>query len=354
VFKAKGTGLVQADFNSEGEPILDADTDALLYGVHVFDAITADEASLLSLAYTATATETVPQNLQNLAQVIQAVVGATTKTANASNKIKVLVIVGLVPGAAHSPYKLSLTSSLSLKEKPKPAEKKPETPSASSLSSAPIFRNAILRTETGKYADQTQGAAEQPSPPKNPADKPAANNGPVDCTALDPNKPCTMNHIFQSNDREWWDVSLGITVPGIRQTKYTAPSGKVVASTTTHTDVYAFFDLGYDLQNKGLRWPHLNVGIPVAGQPFYRPFVGVGEWLTPLLGLEKKKFPLRLGVFAGVVFAKQYSPATLGVGSPATAGDLAADLQSHRVTKFLVGLDFSVSELIGRVKPKSK
>jgi hypothetical protein len=355
VFKANGKTLTQVDFNSDGEPLLDTDTDAMLFAIHVFDNVSKDEKALLTLAYNAIATQTVPQNLKNLAQIIQAVTGASALVPNAAASTQqALVLVALVPGAAHSPYKLSLTATISMKEKPKPADPKaPPTPTVSQ-SSAPSIQNAVLRTAPREM--RSLAADAQQETPKKPTDSPgnAVTPSPVDCTALDSGKPCTINHVFQSNDREWWDVSLGLSVPGIRQTKYTAPSGKVIGTTATHTDIYAFFNLGYDLQNKGLRWPHLDVGIPVTGQPFYRPFVGVGEWLTPLFGLDKAKFPLKIGAFAGFVIAKDYSPRTLTIGSVATPGDLAADLQAHRTARFLFGLDFSVTELVGRVKPKSK
>ncbi len=357
VFRTKKTVLVQADFTPDGEPVLDADNDALLFGIHVFDSVVDEEKALLNVTYTATATRTVPQNLQNLAQLVQALVGATAKTPNTAGTQQALVLVALVPGAERLPFKLVFTSSLSIKEKPKPADPpKKVDRSSSSLVMPQMFQEAVLRTPIDDANPQAANGGAPQTPPKPTPDKPdSATPTAIDCSALDSkSKPCTMSHTWQSNEREWWDVSLGVAVPGVKQTKFTAPSGKVVASTTTHTDVYAFFDLGYDLQNRALRIPHLEVGIPVASQPLYRPFVGVGEWITPLLGLEKKKFPLRLGVFVGAVIAKQYSPATLGVGSTATAGDLTTDLRSHRVTKLLYGLDFSVSELIGRIKPKSK
>jgi hypothetical protein len=353
VFKTKGKTLVQADFDSDGEPLLDTDTDAMLFGIHVFDSISEPDKALLTLSYSAIATQTVPQNLKNLAQIIQAVAGATALTPNTVQSQQALVLVALVPGARRSPYKLSLTTTISVKEKPKPAEPKAQAASVVSQSSSSLVQNVVLRTSPPETTRSHEALQEAPKKPAEAPGNPAAPSA-VDCTAIDSSKPCTINHVFQSNDREWWDVSLGLSVPGIRQTKYTAPSGKVVGTTTTHTDIYAFFDLGYDLQNKGLRWPHLDVGIPVTGQPFYRPFIGVGEWLTPLFGLDKTKFPLKLGAFAGVVFAKDYSPTTLTVGSTATPGDLAADLRSHRTAKFLFGLDFSVTELVGRVKPKSK
>jgi hypothetical protein len=295
---------------------------------------------------------------------VQALVGATTKTANAATSQKALVIVGLVPGAEQLPYKLALTSAFSIKKKTA-GEKEGGSSSSSSVMTPQFLQNAILRVNVRGLsfpvsdAEPPQNAPQTSpqTPPKTGAEKPSDDNtpAPIDCSALDSaSKPCTISHTLQSNEREWWDVSLGVAVPGVKQSTFSAPSGMVVKSTTTHADVYAFFDLGYDLQNKGLRFPHLDVGIPVASQSLYRPFVGVGEWLTPLLGLEKKKFPVRLGVFVGTVVAKQYSPTTLAVGSTATAGQLTSDLRSYRISKLLYGLNFSVSELIGRIKPKSK
>lgn len=338
VYEKKGKSLSQVRFSPDGDPVLDDDADALLFGIHIFDSITDDEKSVLKVAYSATPTETVPQNLQNLAQVVEALVGATGNTPNAAAAPQALVIVGLVPGSVRLPYKLVLSSSFSV-TKPK---------SVSDSGNAP---SSIMPPDPKSVSNDASNDGSKPTPDN-------ASNGttpaPVDCSAIDSTtKPCVISHTLQSNEREWWDVSLGVAIPGVKQTNFSAPSGTVVATTTTHTDVYAFFNLGYNLQNR-LRTPHLDFGIPVASQPLYRPFIGVGEWLTPLFGLEKRKFPLRVGVFVGAVFAKQYSPTTLSVGSAATAGALASDLRSYRVTKLLVGAEFSVSELIGKIKPKSK
>ena len=107
-----------------------------------------------------------------------------------------------------------------------------------------------------------------------------------------------------------------------------------------------------DSSNTKPRLPHLSVGLPVSGQVFYRPFFGVGESITTLPFVDRLRFPLKFGVFVGVVYARQQTPKTLGVGATATSSQLAADLETRRVAKLLVGLDFSVGELIGRIKPK--
>ena len=336
VYEKKRKSLVQVGFTPDRAPILDGDTDALLFGIQIFDSITPEEKPLVHVVYTATPTQTSPQNAQNLAQVVEAIMGVTAKQANAagSQPAQALVIVALIPGAARLPYKLTIASSFSIASK------------------TPVARNDGMGASPESHGPMTsaQDNASKPAPDNNNGATPS----PTDCSAIDStSKPCVTSHTLQSNDREWWDVSLGVALPGVKQTNFSAPSGTVVATTTTHTDVYAFFNLGYDLQNRPYV-PHLDLGIPVAGQPLHRPFVGVGEWLTPLFGLEKRGFPLRVGGFVGVVFAKQYSPRTLGVGSAATTGALAQDLRSYHVRKLLFGLEFSVSELIGRIKSKSK
>ena len=38
-------------------------------------------------------------------------------------------------------------------------------------------------------------------------------------------------------------MSLGVTVPSVRETQYSFVNGAVQQKATTHTDVYGFFDL---------------------------------------------------------------------------------------------------------------
>ncbi len=385
VYRKAGDQLKQASFGTSGEsPIIDAKSDAFLIAIHIFDPINATDQKKVKLKYSASATKSTPQNLQDLAAVIAAVNGSTTagtlttqgvspNKGTEPSSIQALVLVGFVRGLTHSPFTWAFMGNLTWGESNKasavappvsiPGSDQPErqrpqisgqedtevvlTPAAEAIDS--VKQGATL----GALVPKSPNAGDDP-PAKTKTDATgAAPSNPPDCTAIGAMNPtCSVSRSFTSIDREWWDVSLGITTPGFRQTQFSAPSGSVLATQTRHTEVFAFMNLGYDLQNRGLWLPHLDVGLPVSGQPFYSPFVGLGEWFTPITSLERRGFPLRMGVFAGAVFMQQYSPGTLSVGSPATAGQLKTDLKSYRVTKLMVGLEFSVKELVGRVKPR--
>ena len=54
-----------------------------------------------------------------------------------------------------------------------------------------------------------------------------------------------------------------------------------------------------------MRRAHIDAGIPVTSRPFYRPFFAFGETVTTWTGAEHAGFPLRLGIFVGLVDMKQ-------------------------------------------------
>jgi hypothetical protein len=146
---------------------------------------------------------------------------------------------------------------------------------------------------------------------------------------------------------------MAISVPGVKETKYSVSSGNVVqAKTTTHTDVYALVDLfpGAWWKPKDSYIPHFVVGLPIAGKTFYRPVFGAGENVTSWTGLEKKNFPLRISLVGGVVYIKESVPRTLQVGATATASQLTSDLSSKRVTKPWFGVELSVNALVNKIK----
>jgi hypothetical protein len=113
---------------------------------------------------------------------------------------------------------------------------------------------------------------------------------------------CNFSHSFRSDDKEYWDVSIGISIPGVREARYSADLTKA-PSVKTHTDLYGMFDI-YPFaftRNKESLVPHLLAGMPLTGQPFHRPLFGVAEHFTKIIGLNKLGFPLPIYVFAGVV-----------------------------------------------------
>jgi hypothetical protein len=173
----------------------------------------------------------------------------------------------------------------------------------------------------------------------------------VDCSAVSEKTPCTFKQSLKSEDREPFDFSLAVPIPGVRETKYTISGSAVKSSVTTHVDLYAMVDLYPAFWKKDKRsWaPHLAVGIPVAGQTFYRPFYGAAENFTNWTGLRRLGFPLEMSFFAGVVDMKVQYPVTVSNGSPV--------LHSTRILKSLFGVELSVGSLVGKIggsKSKSK
>lgn len=156
--------------------------------------------------------------------------------------------------------------------------------------------------------------------------------------------PCAFSDTFVNNDREAFDFSIGVNLPGVKEAQYT-PAAKVV----THTDLYALVDI-YPLAmvqhftnwspiaympSKESWLPHFNFGIPVANQPFHRPIFGIVENLTMWTKLEKLGFPIQINAFAGLVCLKQQINST---GS-----------QYDRAWKPAFGIEVPVSALASKI-----
>lgn len=157
---------------------------------------------------------------------------------------------------------------------------------------------------------------------------------------------CSANKTITNYDAEYWDVSLGLAIPGPIETTYksTTSSGTttVTPNKVTHTDAYAFVDL-YLFQKLskspgGLSsLPHFNFGLPITSQVFHRPYVGMAENLTFLT--SKLKLGVPLSVFAGPVFMKQQ------IELPGTT-----TLKWDRATKMIYGLELPISSITNYLK----
>jgi hypothetical protein len=100
---------------------------------------------------------------------------------------------------------------------------------------------------------------------------------------------CSASKTVTNYDPEYWDVSLGLAIPGPVEMTYKSPttggSTTVTPSKLTHTDAYAFGDF-YIFQwlSKSpaafSNLPHFNLGIPITSQVFHRPYVGMAENLV--------------------------------------------------------------------------
>ena len=157
---------------------------------------------------------------------------------------------------------------------------------------------------------------------------------------------CSTNKAVTNYDPEYWDVSLGLAIPGPVEMTYksstTSGSTTVTPSKVTHTDAYAFVDF-YLLQKLssspgGLSsLPHFNFGIPITGTPLHRPYVGLAENLSPLTSRLKLGVPI--SVFAGPVFMKQQ------IEVPGTT-----TLKWDWATKMIYGVELPISSITNYLK----
>jgi len=174
----------------------------------------------------------------------------------------------------------------------------------------------------------------------------------VDCSSTTPSSGCNFSHTFRSDDKEYWDVSIGISIPGVREATYGADLTKP-PSVKTHTDLYGMFDI-YPFafaRNKESLAPHLLAGMPLTGQPFHRPLFGVAENLTRLIRIDKLGFPLPVYAFAGVVYMQQ----NILVTNPNTAaGQPANILKTDRALKGVYGIEVPISSIISKITQGAK
>ena len=155
------------------------------------------------------------------------------------------------------------------------------------------------------------------------------------------NSSCSYTRSFPVDDKEYWDVSLGLAIPGPYEAVYkSGTSGTPSSSLKRHTDAYAFLDLypfAYTAP-KASWWPHVNAGVPITSQSLHRPYVGISEGIQKIV-----KTPIPINVFVGTVFMKQQL--FTGIGPTRLASDWA--------TKSLFGVEVPISGITSKLSPKS-
>ena len=319
---AKTNNLVKADLTGAGDPLIYGASDALIVGIDRFDPtsttvdgklISTPSPGILATTYSVTVTQGTPENLTNLGALASALGGLSgTKTAalgaTGAPPPSTYVAVACQQGTKKLPFDMSITSAV------------------------------------GKKADLNQNVVgTQPQAPK---------PGTSTCSGDGNTPPCSTNRTFTSLDHEYWDVSIGVSIPGVRQTSYTFSNGAVNSSVTTHTDLYAFADVfPFGALVPKESWiPHINAGVPVTSQSLYRPYFGMAENLTGWTHLQKAlSLPVSVNFFAGMVYMKtQYI-----VGSPQTAAEFSSDLHWHRVWKPMFGIEVPVSAMASKLGGKS-
>lgn len=157
---------------------------------------------------------------------------------------------------------------------------------------------------------------------------------------------CSASKTVTNYDPEFWDVSLGIAIPGPVEMTYksttTGGTTTVTPSKVTHTDAYAFGDIylfqHFSTSPVGLsNLPHINFGIPIMSQSLHRPYVGMAEGLNFLT--SKLKLGVPISVYAGPVFMKQQ------IELPGTT-----TLKWDRATKMIYGIELPISSITNYLK----
>lgn len=174
------------------------------------------------------------------------------------------------------------------------------------------------------------------------------NSQSVDCSAVTSSNPCSFTDSFQSDDRELWDVSVGLAIPGPYERKYSATNPSM-SSLTRHTDAYGLVDIylsglwfwGSRDSLTGSWVPHFNFGIPLTSQPLYRPYFGLSECITTWTRLEAHGFPIRINVFAGFVDMKQQIAVTQ------TGGEVI--FKTDRALKPMFGIEVPISSIVSKI-----
>jgi len=322
----------------------------LIVGVDRFK--TSDMSGTVVDAYNTTATPGMPENqadLLALANALLGIPGAKTQAATPGEKpfppLTIFIASGMQPGTAHLPFDLKVT--VTSDNHNGPAKKNSGT--------TIIRRGSVDRTAgeaaAGNAPPQDSNDGDQGNGGNKPPAEPAP--GVMSCKGTNNSLPCTTTRTFTSKDREWWDVSIGITLPGVRETKYSIVNSSLHSSVTLHTDFYAMLDL-YPFAFAGAKddWePHFNVGVPITGQSLYRPYFGmaesVGGLLTRLFRSQRQiSLPLGLNVFAGMTWMKIQAIN----GNPTTASDLTLDTKSVHVWKPLFGVEVPISSIASKIK----
>jgi hypothetical protein len=250
------------------------------------------------VAYKVSATAKRAQNVQDLIDLVTAA----------------LTIVN--PSKAPAPAKLNLWSGVVL----------------SNLNTLPADWSVSVDTSSCSPKPKARASATQNAAPPAAPDQAAA------------------NQLYDNEGLHRWDVSIGMPVTSYKNVVYNADTGVVTPKANDKITPYAFFDLypyraDIKKQDGGFVGFKFEFGIPIGNQPLNHPFMG-GALNVSLLGI-------RFSPFAGIQYQKEFRPATLAPGSPSTPAALNNDLKSKRVSKLMIGLNFSVKDAVSLLKGTS-
>jgi hypothetical protein len=167
---------------------------------------------------------------------------------------------------------------------------------------------------------------------------PAAQPSKSDCSSA----PCTITRTIRSADKEYWDLGMGLSIPGVLEPQYAPTNPTLQIHAARHSEIYGFlnfFPLARWADKTSLA-PNITLGVPVTGKVFFRPFFGVGESLNGWKPLGSR-LPLQIDIIAGFTFLNQE------IAEPGQPGPLA--IQRERVWKPMFGIEVPVSALISKI-----
>jgi hypothetical protein len=359
----------QADLKSNDMPRLYGDKSAIFLGINVFTprakagAAASPIPEPIPIVYKLSVSPETPANVQDLGALAAAVLGITlpaiapalpgaplpppaTLTYVAASRFK---------GYKRLPFDFNIIYSLAYATDPKtanagapapvagiPAPAAPPVPGSPAAPAAPPAPPpALPGAAPGGGGAPAAGATKTGSPSGTPASQSpsTSNTTAIDCSATNATNPCSFTRSFLSDDKEWWDFSVGVTTPGVREAKYNPANPAAPPTFTRHTELYGILDL-YPFAKwapKDSYVPHFNVGLPVSGKPFYLPYYGVAENVTA----RWRNFPLPLSVFIGLIDIKETFNLT-----PAGSG---AVFVKGRELKGVWGVEVPVSTIVSKI-----
>jgi hypothetical protein len=211
-------------------------------------------------------------------------------------------------------------------------------------STGPIFTPASF--VSSDQAPGAGGGGNAPPAGGGGGNAPATNNQTQqkqsDCSSIS-KAGCSVDHTIRAFDLEWWDIGLGLNIPGVKQPQYSSSNPPKQSSPKTQSSFYGFVNL-YPFSRFGSKtsaYPSLVGGIPVTGQVFYQPFVGLSEDVTGWAA-GKKWLPLQINLVAGLVFLKQQEALANAQGT--------LQVEHNYVRKFMFGIEVPVSSLASKIK----
>jgi hypothetical protein len=353
----------------------------LFLAVHLGPLDDPDFVKEVSISYKLSAKNIEPANIQDLKALIAVVTGSSQSVQNAEaasaeviasrENYKQFLMASLqrtnagVYGAAKltnlQRLPVQITATMQAKLPKADSDLPDEDPYKSDVSGqslpSPSGQGQAKPADSSNTAGSAQGSTNgsgsaATGSTKSSSQKPAAQST-KSCSTTDDNGTCSENVVVQNEGLYLWDVSIGVPFAGVKQLQYNyGSSGQVTPQTVSKASAYGFVVLSPWKEDvvspPSLGIPHLMAGLPLKGKVFDAPFVGAGETFNasklPRVGNGLAKvIPISIRFYAGIVYNKQFGPATSSSAEP----------PSHRVAKLQYGIEFSVKDIASKLSGKS-